>query len=43
MGLGSGYTENDSEEEVGPVMEGKVQVSGIIKALATRLKRRDLV
>jgi hypothetical protein len=42
MGLGSGYTENDSEEEVGPVMEGKVQVSGI-KALATRLKRRDLV
>ena len=34
--------EHDSEEEGGPVMEGKVQVGGI-KAPATRLKRRDLV
>ena len=34
--------EYDSEEEEGPVMEGKVQVGGI-KAPATRLKRRDLV
>ena len=42
MGLGSGYTEHDSEEEEGPVMEGKVQVGGI-KVPATRLKRRDLV
>ena len=40
--MGSGYTEHDSEEEEGPVMEGKVQVGGI-KAPATRLKRRDLV
>ena len=42
MGLGSGYTEHDSEEEEGPVMRGNGPAGGI-KAPAIKVKKSDLI